>query len=106
MRHARGFTLLKLVVALAIIGMLAALLLPTVQAARETARRAQRANNLRQIGFAFHHYYDSLRQLPPVYVGFHSTILPRWFGSGMGIRLTPPWKRNRFIGFRIVCDVP
>lgn len=61
---ARGFTLIEVLVVLAIVGLLVALLLPALQAAREAARRAQCAGNLHQIGVAFQHRVSGSNRTP------------------------------------------
>jgi prepilin-type N-terminal cleavage/methylation domain-containing protein/prepilin-type processing-associated H-X9-DG protein len=65
-RHApTGFTLIEVLVALSILGILTALLLPAVQRAREASRRAACISNLRQIGQALHAYHTAAGCLPP-----------------------------------------
>jgi prepilin-type N-terminal cleavage/methylation domain-containing protein len=63
-RRRRGFTLIELLVVIAIIAVLIALLLPAVQQARESARRTQCKNNLKQFGLGLHNYHDTFRIFP------------------------------------------
>jgi prepilin-type N-terminal cleavage/methylation domain-containing protein len=76
-----GLTLIEVLVAIAIIGILISTLLPAMQSAREASRRAHCSNNVKQIALAMHHYHDSLQELPPGAIS--------WVGEFVGKRAGP-----------------
>ena len=95
-RHA--FTLVELLVVIAIIGLLISLLLPAIQAARESARRMACCNNLKQIGLALNLYYNTNNKLPPGWTAYDpQTHLPYALGEpgwGWASRILPFMELN------------
>ena len=75
----RGFTIIELMVSIAIIGILLSLLLPAIQMTREAARQTQCRSNLRQLGLAIHNYEGAHSMLPPgssMNYSLHTFLLP------------------------------
>jgi type II secretory pathway pseudopilin PulG len=85
-----GITLVELLVVIAIIAVMAGLLIPAVQAAREAARKQQCGNNLKQIGLALHAHVAAQKDYP---VGYVSELKPNRDDAGpgwaWGVRLLP-----------------
>lgn len=75
-RQSHGFTVVELLVVVAVIGALIGLLLPAIQAAREAGRRATCQNHLHQLGVALHCYHSGHEHFPPGYLG---TAQDYWF---------------------------
>lgn len=103
-----GFTLLELLVAVAIIGVLIALLLPAVQQAREAARRSQCKNNLKQLGLALLNYEQTVQVFPPGWIGVSGRPDPQGpSGFGWGALLLPYLDQNglyRLLDFETPLD--
>jgi len=86
LRRRAGFTLVEILVVIAIVGVLIALLLPAVQAAREAARRVHCLNNLKQIGLGMQVYVTYTSRFPPGYV---SGVQKDYEDSGPGWSWAP-----------------
>lgn len=92
-------TLVELLVVLAIVSVLAALLLPAVQAAREAARRVQCASHIRQIGLALQTHHDALRRLPPGWLAYPPDGEPGWGWTAMLLPFTEQQNLAQGSGF-------
>jgi prepilin-type N-terminal cleavage/methylation domain-containing protein/prepilin-type processing-associated H-X9-DG protein len=89
-RLGRGFTIIELIVTMAVIGILIALILPAVQHARESARRTRCVNNLKQIGLALQQYHDTHSVFPiGVFGGATKESGVSEDGYGWGLMLLP-----------------
>jgi prepilin-type N-terminal cleavage/methylation domain-containing protein/prepilin-type processing-associated H-X9-DG protein len=91
MRSRRGFTMMELMFVIGIIALLIALLLPAIQSSRETARRAQCASNLMQLGIAMGNYASTHSVLPPGVVNETGPIinLPRGYHHNWVVQILP-----------------
>lgn len=89
--HSRGLTLIELLVVISIIGVLVALLLPAVQAARESARRVSCVNNMRQIVISMHSHHSALRHFPAGAISQEYAAVP-----------STPWTFYRWSAFAML----
>lgn len=96
----RGLTLVEALVVLAIVVVLVALITPAVVQSRESARKTDCKNNLKQIGIALHDYHDTFAALPPGWIGA-AAGKPDIYGAngiGWGMHIIPLMEANPFYG--------
>ena len=80
--HRRGFTLIETTVALGLIALLCALIVPAIQSQREQARRSQCKDRLKQIGLALHNYHDTfITTFPPGFIVGANGVYHGWSWS-------------------------
>jgi prepilin-type processing-associated H-X9-DG protein len=102
--------LIELLVVIGIIGLLIGLLLPAIQAARESARRTSCTNNLKQIGLALQSYHDSHQALPPGYISnFDNSgndLGPGWGWAAMLLPFIEEGNLHQSIQFGLPIESP
>lgn len=101
-----AFSLIELLLVIAIMGILLGLLLAAVQKARSAAHRIECANNLKQIGLALHSYHDAHRSLPPgmsreidggayPFLSWNARVLPYLEQNDLWLEIQAAYRTNR-----------
>ena len=106
----RAFSLVEVLVVIAIIGLLVGLLLPAIQSSREAARRSQCTNNLKQIGIALQSHESARKTFPSGYISqFTSDGTDTGPGWGWGAMILPEMEEgaiHRVINFNLPIEDP